>query len=45
MKDIMNNAGNIVEELEEADAINDTKTDGIFTFSAACGPAFTLFCC
>ena len=45
MQDLMKNAGNIFEELEEAEEINTAITDGIWTITAECGGAFTIYCC
>lgn len=45
MKDLMNNAGNVLDELKEADAINSKKDEDIWTFTVECGVVFTLLCC
>ena len=45
MKDLMNYAGNISEELEEAEAISSTKTNIILTFTVMCGCVYTFLCC
>ena len=44
MKELMNYAGDVTEEIEEAEAINN-KDEVIHTFTVTCGPAWTLFCC
>ena len=44
MKELMNYAGDIVEEIEEADTIEATKPEGIFTLTVNCGAAWTFFC-
>lgn len=45
MQDIMINAGNIFEELKEAEEINSQKSDGIWTLTIECGAAMTILCC
>lgn len=45
MKELMNYAGDIEKEIEEAETINSTKVEGIFTFSEACGAVWTIVCC
>ncbi len=45
MKDLMNNAGNVLEELKEAESINGVKEEGIWTLTVECGEAWTILCC
>ena len=45
MKELMNYAGDITEEIEEAEVINSTKDEVIHTFTVTCGGAWTFFCC
>lgn len=45
MQNIINNAGNVFEELKEADMINCKKDDDIRTITVECGTIWTIFCC
>lgn len=45
MKDLMKNAGDIFEELKEAETLKSVKDDDIRTITAECGQAFTIICC
>ena len=45
MQDLMSNAGNIFEELKEADMISCKKDDDIRTITAEGGGIWTILCC
>lgn len=48
MKELMNYyVGDVVEEIQEAEAINATNPDysATFTITENCGGAWTFFCC
>lgn len=45
MKELMNYAGDIVEEVAEVETIDSTKSEEIHTLTVTCGPAWTFFCC
>lgn len=45
MNTLTDYAGKILEELEEVETIDCKTTDGLFTLTAACGGAYTLYCC
>lgn len=45
MQELMNYAGNVAEELDEADMMSNVNDGEIRTWTAACGGAWTFFCC
>ena len=45
MQTLVSNAGDILEEIKEADMINCTVDDEIHTFTFTCGAIYSLLCC
>lgn len=45
MKELMNFAGNVLEEVKEAEAICESANEEIHTFTKECGSFGTIACC